>query len=230
MVERCKRALDKEGIRDRNEKKRMEEIHRQVKQIDDEGKEALRTLAQEQMRAVLQKANNLPESRGAPSVAQIRQILSMDERSINVLRAARAVENGDHSAIVDMTILLKDRKLQDSQEVGEFKLESIPVLRKDATDLEGRMQYSAKPIRQSLTNLATRKLDVDARAMFKCVMGFMGDFSFPFPALQAGQIIETCRQNPALVDEALCQILKQANQSDEARSSVALSWRLKQPI
>ena len=47
VVERCKRALDKEEIRDRNEKKRMEEIHRQVKQIDDEGK-ALRTLAQEQ--------------------------------------------------------------------------------------------------------------------------------------------------------------------------------------
>ena len=40
------------------------------------------------MRAVLQKANNLPESRSSGGGG--RQILSMDERSINVLHAAGA--------------------------------------------------------------------------------------------------------------------------------------------
>ena len=60
--------------------------------------------------------------------------------------------------------------------------------------------------------------------MFKCVMGFMGEFHFPFPALQAGQVLEACRRNPVLIEEAICQILRQVNQAEGAKSAIGKSF------
>ena len=222
VVERADRTLLREHQREKIELQRMHDIKARVQALEDEANNALVALVPERLKEILQKADRLPESTASPSIAQIRRILSMDTKSIEVLRAARAAESGDLSALVDMTMLLKSRKLQNSDH--EYQLESIPVLRTDESDHVGRMSYSDKPLRQTMTKLASRSLEIEARGLFKNIMGFMGDFKFPFPALQGGQLLEACRQNPSLIAEVLCQILKQVNQSEEAHSAVQKSF------
>ena len=151
----------------------------------------------------------------SPIILQLKKVLLMKADAIAVLKATAAAENGDRSGLVDLTMLLKERQVRNHRSsIGVIS--NLPMIQ----DSSVSMTYSQHPIRASLTKLPQKRLMVQAKSMFKSIMGFMGELDFPHPAAKGFEVLQLIMREPGLRDEAMCQILKQltSNPNDDSRS------------
>lgn len=94
---------------------------------------------------------------------------------------------------------------------------------------EHMLQYNKAVIGTSLTELSPPGLENEevraARSVFRAILGFMGDRSYPFPALLAEDIIERVGGNSDLQDETFCQLMKQMT-NNPSLANINRGWVL----
>src|SRR5690349_16427398 len=85
--------------------------------------------------------------------------------------------------------------------------------------VESRLEWQNHPIPRTLVHMSTaycngdkslsKSLKVEARDMFKSVLGFMKDTYHPYPMTLAAEVLHRCLEEPLLRDEIFCQLVKQ---------------------
>lgn len=97
-------------------------------------------------------------------------------------------------------------------------------------DINEKIRFSDKPINHSLLKLKDNDSDKLAVEIFSCIMRYMSDLS-----MKRGQtltdciyeILSGCHNNPILIDEVYCQVIKQTTTNTSTKSdSLLLGWRL----
>lgn len=76
-----------------------------------------------------------------------------------------------------------------------------------------------------LKNDKAKSLKIEAKNIFKGILGFMGDRYHPYPNTLAHEILFRGREEPNLRDEIFCQIIKQTSENPQ-EASLLRGWKL----
>ena len=188
--------------------------------IDPEAEEALYVLDKGRMEGVSSEASKVGHR--TSTIVEINRILALPEEAFVKLQLKKAVELKDPIRRIHREIRLKEIYLE--AHASQFTLERYRKLR-DPYDFAaskyfglawgkdelaaGMLRFSNKPIHTSLHGSLPKETGRHATRVFKSIMGYMGDRTYPYPNTQAAEVLTKGLMYPDLRSEIFVQLIKQ---------------------
>ena len=162
-----------------------------------------------------------------------RRLLALPERQLQQVRLNNAIKSNEIDRIVDATMDIKRTYFDDQVEAmprthsvvyvdgvvsapipEAFKFENLSCLRCSDDNSSEDMNFSASPIKNSLSLICGSQEETESRRcicvkMFKNIMGFMRDRKYTYPETLGRELLEAGLLHPELRDELFLQIIKQ---------------------
>jgi len=205
------------------------------KVVDDASIVQIKELDEKKMKEILQRADVIKYN--SEPVQQLRNLLyNTAEDKFRLLQLNAARQATDHQRIITTTIRLKELFFETAKDVYLFP--RYPGLQAPSLWAEtkfvsldrralatGMFKWTENVIHDPLTKMKDSVISELAVTMFKNVMGYMGDKPYASPDMLAQELIRNCLNQPALVDEVYCQVMKQLSDNPNPES-VRRGWSL----
>lgn len=189
--------------------------------LDPLADEALYTLDEAKMRAVLEEAQ--ASFYMSKDLEEIERILALPEADLTKMQLKKAIELNDPQRVIHREVALKMMHLRQNHRQFEFSrfgrlrdpveyasAKFMSFMKNKTKIADGMLKFDSKPIHISLIEMDDPKVSKLAVKMFKNVLGYMGDRKYANPPQLATDILTQCLNGTEEIRlEIFCQIIKQ---------------------